>query len=68
MELSVSGLCKMAACFKPGVTLKGLRRVGNTVAVEQSCVLGNSGTALFISSGHVLDLNCSLKERYLFGN
>ena len=25
MEPSASGFCTMAACFKPGVTLKGLR-------------------------------------------
>ena len=34
MEPSVSGFCKMAACFKPAVTLKGLRGGANTVAVE----------------------------------
>ena len=34
MEPSVPGFCKMAACFKPAVTLKGLRGVANTVAVE----------------------------------
>ena len=45
----------MAACFKPGVTLKGLRRVENTVADEESCVLDlKSGIALIISSGRVL--------------
>ena len=36
MELSVSGFFKMAAYFKPGFTLKGLRGVENTVAVEES--------------------------------
>ena len=55
MEPSVSGFCKMAACFKPGVTLKGLRGVENTDAVEESCVLDvKSGIALIISSGRVL--------------
>ena len=49
VEFFVSGFCKMAACFKSGVALKGLREVENTVAVEESCVLGNSRTALFIS-------------------
>ena len=69
MEFSVSGFCKMAACFKPGVTLKGLRGVANTVAVQESCVLDvKSGIALIISSGRVLVFNCSLKARYLFCN
>ena len=39
MEPSVSGFCKMAACFKAGVTLKGLRGSANTVDVEEFCVL-----------------------------
>ena len=69
MEPSVSGFCKMAACFKPAVTLKGLRGVENTVAVEESRVLDvKSGIALIISSGRVLVFNCSLKARYLFCN
>ena len=69
MEPSVSGFCKMAACFKPGVTLKGLRRVENTVAIEESCVFDvKSGIALIIFSGHFLVFNCSLKLRYLFCN
>ena len=68
MELLVSSFCKVTACFKSGVTLKTLRGVENNVAVEESCVLGNSGTALFISSGRVLERNCSLKARYLFCN
>ena len=63
MELPVSSFCKVTACFKSGVTLKTLG-VENNVAVEESCVLGNSGTALFISSGRVLEHNCSLKVRY----
>ena len=58
----------MAARFKSGVTLKGKRGVETTVAVEESCVIGNSGTALFISFGRVLELNFSLKARYLFYN
>ena len=67
MELSVLGFCKMAACFKPGVTLKGLRGVANTVDVEESCVLDvKSGIALIISSDRVLVFNCTLKARYLF--
>ena len=67
MELSVLGFCKMAACFKPGVTLKGLRGVANTVDVEESCVLDvKSGIALIISSDRVLVFNCALKARYLF--
>ena len=69
MELSVSGFCKMATCFKPGVTLKGLRGVANTVDVEESCVLDvKSGIALIISSDRVLVFNCTLKARYLFCN
>ena len=69
MEPSVSGFCKMATCFKPAVTLKGLREVANTVAVEESCELDvKSGIALIISSGRVLVFNCSLKARYLFCN
>ena len=56
----------MAGRFKSGVTLMGLREEENTVAVEESCVLGNSSTALFISSSRVLELNCFLKVRYLF--
>ena len=32
VKLSVSGFCKMVACFKPGVTLKEVRGVKNTVA------------------------------------
>ena len=69
MELSVSGFCKMAACFKPGVTLKGLRGVANTVDVEESCVLDvKSGIALIISSDRVLVFNCTLKARYLLCN
>ena len=69
MELSVSGFCKMAACFKPGVTLKGLRGVANTVDVEESCVLDvKCGIALIISSDRVFVFNCTLKARYLFCN
>ena len=69
MEPSVSGFCKMAACFKPGVTLKELRGVENTVAAEESCVLDvKSGIALIISSGRILVFNRSLKARYLFCN
>ena len=69
MELSVSGFCKMAACFKPGVTLKGLTGVANTVDVEESCVLDvKSGIALIISSDRVLVFNCTLKARYLYCN
>ena len=63
MELPVSSFCKVAACLKIGVTMKGLRGAENNVTVEESCVLGNSGTALF---GRVLELNCSLKASYLF--
>ena len=45
----------MAACFKPGVTLKGLRKVENTVAVEESFVLDvKSWIPLIISSGRLL--------------
>ena len=70
MELSFSGLCKIAACVNLGVTLKGLRGVENSaVAVEESCVLDvKCGTKLIISSGRVLVFNCSLKARYLFCN
>ena len=69
MEPSISGFCKMAACFKPGVTLKGLRGVANTVDVEESCVLDvKSGIALIISSDRDLVFNCTLKARYLFCN
>ena len=69
MEPSISGFCKMAACFKPGVTLKGLRGVANTVDVEESCVLDvKSGIALIISSDRVLVFNCTLKARYLLCN
>ena len=69
MELSVSGFCKMAACFKPGVTLKGLKGSANTVDVEESCVLDvKSEIALIISSDRVLVFNCTLKARYLFCN
>ena len=69
MEPSVSGFCKMAACFKPGVTLKGLMGVANTVDVQESCVLYiKSGIALIISSRRVLVFNCTLKARYLFCN
>ena len=68
MESSVSG-CKMADCFKPGVSLRRLRGVENTVAVEESCVLDvKPGIAPIISSGRVLVFNCSLKARYLFCN
>ena len=49
VELPVSSFCKVAACLKIGVTLKGLRAAENNVAVEESCVLGNSGTALFLN-------------------
>ena len=67
MDPSVSGFCKMAAFFKPGVTLKGLRGVANTIDVEEGCVLDvKSGIALIISSGRVLVFNCTLKARYLF--
>ena len=68
MELSVSGFCKMAACFKPGFTLKGLRGVENTVAVEESCVLDvKSGIALInVLVVFLYLVNCSLKARYLF--
>ena len=59
--------CKMASCFRPGVTLKGLRGVANTVAVEESCVLDvKSRIVLIIFSGRVLVFTCSLKARYLF--
>ena len=70
VELTFSGFCKIAACFKSGVTYKGLRRVENAaVAVEESCVLDvKSGTALIISCGRVLVFHCSLKARYLFCN
>ena len=66
MELSFSFFCKIAACFKSGVTLNGLRAVENAaVAVKVSCVFDvKSGTALIISSGRVLVFNCSLKARY----
>ena len=50
MEVPVSSFCKVTACFKSGVTLRRLRGVENNVAVAESCVFGNSGTALFISS------------------
>ena len=51
----------------PGVTLKGLRGVANTVDVEESCVLDvKSGIALIISSDRVLVFNCTLKGKYLF--
>ena len=56
----------MAACFKLGVALKGLREAENTVAVEESCVLGNFRTSLFISNGPVLELNCFLKQGICF--
>ena len=63
MEPSVSGFCKMAACFKPGVTLKGLRGVANTVDVEESCVLDvESGIALIISSDRVLESKVSVLQ------
>ena len=61
VELSFSSFCKIAAWFKSGDALKGLRGV-------ESTVLGNSGTALFISPGRVLEVDCSLKARYLFCN
>ena len=55
MEPSISGFCKMAVCFKPGVTLKGLKGSANTVDVEESCVLDvKSEIALIISSDRVL--------------
>ena len=64
VELSFSDFYKMAACFKSGVTLKGLGGVENAaIAVEDSCALDvMPGTALFISSGRVLVFNSSLKE------
>ena len=36
--------------------------------VEESCVFGNSGTALLISLGRVrvLEFGCFLRARYLF--
>ena len=70
VELSFSGFCKIAACVKFGVTLKGLRGVENAaVVVEESCVLYvKSRTVLIISSGRVLVFNCYLKARYLFCN
>ena len=69
MEPSISGFCKMAACFKQGVTLKGLKGSANTVDVEESCVLDvKSEIALIISSDRVLVFNCTLKARYLFCN
>ena len=70
VELSFPGFCKVAACVNLGVTLKGWRGVENAaVAVEESCVLDvKSGTVLVISSGRVLEFNCSLKVRYLFRN
>ena len=59
----------MAACFKPGVTLKGLKASANTVDVEESCVLDvKSEIALIISSDRVLVFNCTLKARYLYCN
>ena len=59
VELTFSGFCKIATCFKSGVSKKGFRRVENVaVAVEESCVLDvKSGTALIISSGCVLVFN-----------
>ena len=48
--------------------MKGLRGVENAaVAVEESSVLDvKSGTALIISSGRVLEFNCSLKAGICF--
>ena len=67
MEPSISGFCKMAACFKPCVTLKGLKGSANTVDVEESCVLDvKSEIALIISSDRVLVFNCTLKAKYRF--
>ena len=43
MELPVSSFCKVVACLKIGVTLKGLRAAENNAAFEESRVLGNSG-------------------------
>ena len=67
VELSLSGFCKIAACFNLGVTLKGLRGVDNAaVDVEESCVFDMKfGTVQIISSGRALVFNCSLKARYL---
>ena len=47
VEISFSGICKIAAYVNLGVTLKGLRSVDNVaVAVEESCVLDvTSGTS-----------------------
>ena len=54
MEPSVSGFCKMAACFKPGVTLKRLRGVENTVAAEESCVLDVKSGISNVGRLHIL--------------
>ena len=52
MELPFSDFYKMAACFKSGVTLKGLGGVENAaVVVVDSCALDAK-----------LVFNCSLKE------
>ena len=54
VAINALGVCKMAACFKFGVTLKAFRGVENAVTVVESPVLVGkltSGRLVFISSG-----------------